>query len=228
MEGIRIWKFKVRQCIILHASNQLIGFGTYIYAWRHSYISYATQRSLMKHAAAQTRVLREHGHRRSWGGHKRHLGPKISSMSMQGLLWTLASCCIMQQIPLIVATTASVSTRQKSVLVSSLMSNCQNFVSFPFPPFPTSIENNGLRQNLIVLARSHFFCLIHHSGFSCCFKNVQRRWYEGGSPEKSSCSFGFCSSTPNPPPPPNLDNLYHFFLTPMCPKIWAGVSPFPN
>ena len=110
MEGIRIWKFKVRQCIILHASNQLIGFGTYIYAWRHSYISYATQRSLMKHAAAQTRVLREHGHRRSWGGHKRHLGPKISSMSMQGLLWTLASCCIMQLIPFIVATAASVST----------------------------------------------------------------------------------------------------------------------
>ena len=27
------------------------------------------------------------------------------------------------------------------------------------------------------------------------------------------------------PPPPNLDNLYHFFWTPMCQKIWAGVSP---
>ena len=28
-----------------------------------------------------------------------------------------------------------------------------------------------------------------------------------------------------PPSPPNLDNLYHFFWTPMCQKIWAGVSP---
>ena len=27
------------------------------------------------------------------------------------------------------------------------------------------------------------------------------------------------------PCPPNLDNLYHFFWTPMCQKIWAGVSP---
>ena len=28
-----------------------------------------------------------------------------------------------------------------------------------------------------------------------------------------------------PPRPPYLDNLYHFFLTPICQKIWAGVSP---
>ena len=27
------------------------------------------------------------------------------------------------------------------------------------------------------------------------------------------------------PPPPNLDNLYHFFSMPMCQKNWAGVSP---
>ena len=31
-----------------------------------------------------------------------------------------------------------------------------------------------------------------------------------------------CSSTP--PPSPNLDNLYHFFLTPMC-QIWQGSPP---
>ena len=32
---------------------------------------------------------------------------------------------------------------------------------------------------------------------------------------------------PSSPPPPNLDNLYHFFWTPMCQKVWAGVSPPP-
>ena len=43
--------------------------------------------------------------------------------------------------------------------------------------------------------------------------------------EKNSCSFGFRPNYLDPPPPPNLDNLYHFFWTPMCQKIWAGVSP---
>ena len=48
----------------------------------------------------------------------------------------------------------------------------------------------------------------------------------GRSPKKSSCSFGVCPNYLDPPdPPPNLDNLYHFFLMPMCQKIWAGVSP---
>ena len=44
--------------------------------------------------------------------------------------------------------------------------------------------------------------------------------------KKSSWSFGFCPNYLDPPPlPPNLDNLYHFFLTSICQKIWAGVSP---
>ena len=45
-----------------------------------------------------------------------------------------------------------------------------------------------------------------------------------GFTKKSSCSFGFCPNYLDPPSP-NLDNLYHFFWTPMCQKIWAGVSP---
>ena len=45
-----------------------------------------------------------------------------------------------------------------------------------------------------------------------------------GFPKKSSCSFGFCPNSLDPPPP-NLDNLYHFFWTPKCQKIWAGVNP---
>ena len=48
---------------------------------------------------------------------------------------------------------------------------------------------------------------------------------EARSPEKSSCSFGFCPNYLDPTPLPNLDNLYHFFWTPMCQTIWAGVSP---
>ena len=32
-----------------------------------------------------------------------------------------------------------------------------------------------------------------------------------GLPKKRSCSFGFCPNYLDPPPPPNLDNLYHFF-----------------
>ena len=43
------------------------------------------------------------------------------------------------------------------------------------------------------------------------------------SRKKSSCSFGFCPNYLDPPP--NLDNLYHFFWMPMCQKNWAGVSP---
>ena len=30
------------------------------------------------------------------------------------------------------------------------------------------------------------------------------------------------------PPPPNLDNLYHSYWTPMCQTTWAGVSPSPH
>ena len=46
---------------------------------------------------------------------------------------------------------------------------------------------------------------------------------KGRFPEKSSCSFGFCSNYLDPPP--NLYNFYHFFKMPMCQKISAEVSP---
>ena len=48
------------------------------------------------------------------------------------------------------------------------------------------------------------------------------------SPEKSSCSFGFCPDYLDlPPPPPNLDNLYHF-LERQCAKKFGQGSPPPS
>ena len=48
------------------------------------------------------------------------------------------------------------------------------------------------------------------------------------SQKKVAVLLDFVQITSTPPPPLNLDNLYHFFLTPMCQKIWAGVSPSPS
>ena len=45
------------------------------------------------------------------------------------------------------------------------------------------------------------------------------------SRKKSSCSFGFCPNYLNPPPP-NLDNLYHFFER-QCAKKFGQGSPLP-
>ena len=56
---------------------------------------------------------------------------------------------------------------------------------------------------------------------SCAMSNV---W--DGLPKKVAVLLDFVQITSTPiPPPPNLDNLCHFCLTPMCQKILAGVSP---
>ena len=44
--------------------------------------------------------------------------------------------------------------------------------------------------------------------------------------KKSSCSFGFCPNYLDPPPP-NLDNLYHFFER-QCAKKFGQGSPPPS
>ena len=46
-----------------------------------------------------------------------------------------------------------------------------------------------------------------------------------GFMKKCNCYFGFCPNYLDPPPPPNLDNLYHFFWTPMCQKNLGGSPP---
>ena len=47
-----------------------------------------------------------------------------------------------------------------------------------------------------------------------------------GLSKKSSCSFGFCPNYLDPPPP-NLDNLYHFFFNASVPKNLGRGLPLP-
>ena len=59
------------------------------------------------------------------------------------------------------------------------------------------------------------------------YNNLQKNSYlvREGLPKKVGVLLDFVQITSTPPLPPNMDNLYHFFWTPMCQNIWAGVSP---
>ena len=61
------------------------------------------------------------------------------------------------------------------------------------------------------------------TGVSCCQKGTYK-FLRKGFPKKAAVRLDFVRINP-PSPPPNLDNLFHFYWTPMCQKIWAGVSP---
>ena len=46
-----------------------------------------------------------------------------------------------------------------------------------------------------------------------------------GLPKKGAILLNFVQITLTPPPSPQFGQLVPLFLTPMCQKIWAGVSP---